>query len=145
MHTNTQSSQPLRLLAIDDEPHCADLIARLARKCGFDARGLGETRSLAQVLLEWKPDVITLDLVMPRADGGDVLTALKVMAYQGRVLIVSGQAKPVLEAARKQAELGRLKVAGYMQKPVDLKAMRDILEALHGQLTGAGMAAKLAG
>jgi len=119
-----------RLLAIDDDPHMAEMIARVARKSGFDARPLLQTLGLAQTMLAWRPHVITLDLKMPRASGNDVLSLLKVMGFDGQILIISGLHSTQLHAARKQAEAGGLKVAGEMLKPVDLKTLGALLQEL---------------
>jgi two-component system chemotaxis response regulator CheY len=126
-----QSETPCRLLAIDDHPLSTDLIVRIARRCGYDAQGLVETRALAELLVKWRPDVITLDLNMPRADGSDVLTMLKVVGYQGQVIIISGLHPTARERARQQAETFGLKVAGTLGKPVDLKGLRDLLGELN--------------
>jgi two-component system, chemotaxis family, chemotaxis protein CheY len=126
-----RSETASRLLAIDDHPLSTDLIVRIARRCGYDAQGLVETRSLADVLVKWRPDVITLDLNMPRANGLDVLTLLKVIGYPGQVIIISGMHQGLRDAARRQAEASGLKVAGTLGKPVDLKGLRDLLRELN--------------
>ena len=127
-----------RLLAIDDHPLSTDLIVRIARRCGYEAQGLVEPRTLADVLVKWRPDVITVDLNMPRANGLDVLTLLKVVEYGGQVIIVSGLHQAMRDAARRQAEETGLNVAGTMGKPVDLKGLRDMLGALHQTRRAAG-------
>src|SRR3954463_10072055 len=126
-----QNEKACRLLAIDDHPLSTELIVRIAGRCGYEAQGLIETRTLADVLVKWRPDVITLDLNMPRANGLDVLTLLKVMGFTGHVIIISGMAKDIRDAAQRQAELFGLKTAGTLAKPVDLKGLRRLLGELH--------------
>src|SRR6266581_1916275 len=48
-----------RLLAVDDNADSAELVARLAAKCGYDARSLTDPRELRAVLADWNPEVIT--------------------------------------------------------------------------------------
>ena len=121
---------PRRLLAIDDEPHMAELIVRVARKQGYEARALVQTTGLVQTLLTWRPHVISLDLKMPRVSGNDVVSLLKVMSFDGQVIIISGLHSTQLRAARDFAEAGGLKVAGELMKPVDLKVLGDLLHEL---------------
>jgi DNA-binding response OmpR family regulator len=123
-------TQQKRLLVIDDDPHMAELIARVARKSGYEARPLMQTLGLAQTMLTWRPHVITLDLKMPRANGTDVLSLLKVMGYDGQIVIISGMHSTQLHAARRQAETGGLKVAAEMLKPVDLTILGELLQQL---------------
>ena len=122
-----------RLLAIDDEPDSANLIARIAKKCGYDARAMVDTRSLVQVLGQWRPDLVTLDLRMPRVSGSDVISLLKIVNFPGQIMIISGLEPSSLEEARARAESGGLKVAAAIRKPVNVQAVRKLLESLRDQ------------
>lgn len=65
------------VLVIDDDPTIQDLMKRHLVKSGFDVcvAATGEQGFLMAKQL--RPDVITLDAVMPGMDGWSVLTALK--------------------------------------------------------------------
>ena len=119
-----------RLLAIDDEPLAADLIARVARKCGYEARAIVETSALTDLIAKWRPDVITLDLRMPRVNGAAVIDLLKTIRFGGYIIIASGLGRSFLDAARFQAERDDLKVAAALRKPLDLQALRELLTGL---------------
>ena len=137
MSDDTHDLGQRRLLAIDDEPHMAELIARVARRHGYDARPMVQTLGLVQTLLTWRPHVITLDLRMPRVTGADIVSLLKVMGFEGHILIVSGLHSTQLRAARLQAETGGLKIAAEMMKPVDLKTLGDLLLQLREKVSRA--------
>ena len=119
-----------RLLVVEDEPLMAELIVRLARKAGCEARSVPDTRMLAEVLLNWRPQLLTLDLLMPRADGYDVLSLLKVMGYAGKLIILSGQSEAVLQQAARLAAAAGLDVAASLRKPLDLKGFTDLVREL---------------
>jgi CheY-like chemotaxis protein len=70
----TDTEAPTKLLAVDDNLDSAELIARVARKCGYDVRTMEDTRSIRQMLNDWKPEVLTLDLCMPQEDGIALMT-----------------------------------------------------------------------
>src|SRR5829696_8695629 len=78
-----------RVLAIDDHPHSAELVARVGKQCGYETQAMAETQGLAHMLIAWAPHVVALDLNMPRADGFDVLAMLKVMNFSGQLILVS--------------------------------------------------------
>jgi two-component system response regulator RegA len=116
-----------RLVAVDDEPLNAELIARNARKCGYETRTLDDPRELPELIASWVPDVVTLDLRMPGGTGSDAVHLLKSASFQGHIIIISGLGLTVLDAVRKQAEAAGIRVAGEMQKPVNLRALRALL------------------
>jgi CheY-like chemotaxis protein len=119
-----------RLLAIDDHPHSAELVARVGKQCGYETQCMVETQSLAHMLIAWAPHVIALDLKMPRADGFDVLAMLKVMNFTGQLILVSGEHPGFRRAACKQAAAAGLQVAADICKPVDIKVLRALLAEL---------------
>src|SRR3984893_10850713 len=80
-----------RLLAVDDSADSADLVARVAAKCGYDAQATSDPTSVPAMVPSWKPEVLTLDLCMPEADGIDLLSVLEETGFTGQLVIISGQ------------------------------------------------------
>ncbi|MDR7511086.1 MAG: response regulator [Armatimonadota bacterium] len=65
------------LLVVDDDEALQLMVGRLAEKHGFEVRqALDGEEALASVA-ERRPDLILLDIMMPRLDGRDVLRRLK--------------------------------------------------------------------
>ena len=65
------------ILIVDDDPAARDLLAASLKSAGYrlvHATGGDEALDLARTI---KPDAITLDVIMPKPDGWDVLSALK--------------------------------------------------------------------
>jgi DNA-binding NtrC family response regulator len=119
-----------RLLAVDDNSDSAELIARVAAKLGYDARPLTEASKLGRVLDEWMPQVLTLDLCMPEEDGISLLSLLTKSGFSGHLLIISGQDDWFRKTASRLASARGLNVADDLCKPVDLKALRELLTQL---------------
>ena len=119
-----------RLLAVDDNSDSAELIARVAAKCGYDARSMTDSSTLGRVLDEWRPQVLTLDLCMPEEDGISVISLLTQSGFSGQLLIISGQDEWFRKTASRLASARGLKVADDLCKPVDLKALRELLMQL---------------
>ena len=65
------------ILIVDDDPAARDLLAANLKSAGYQlvhAAGGDEALDLARTV---RPDAITLDVIMPKTDGWDVLSALK--------------------------------------------------------------------
>jgi DNA-binding response OmpR family regulator len=127
---NPPDAAKVRLLAIDDNSDSAELIARIATKCGYEARSMSDLRTVRQVLEQWKPHVLTLDLCMPQEDGIGMLSTLKEGGFAGSLIIVSGQDDWLRRAAGRLASARGLNVADDLSKPIDIKTLRDLLTKL---------------
>ena len=130
----TDAPKP-RLLAVDDNSDSAELIVRVASKCGYEARPMTDLRPLRSVLEEWKPQVLTLDLVMPQEDGIAILSTLKDSKFAGTLIIISGQDDWLRETAGRLASACGLNVAHHLSKPIDLKDLRGVLTTLQDAAT----------
>ena len=119
-----------RLLAVDDNTDSAELVARLAAKCGYESRPLTDPRSLRAVLEDWKPEVITLDLCMPEEDGIGAFATLHESGFHGELVIISGQDDWLRKTASRLASARGLRVAADLSKPVDLSVLRTLLTKL---------------
>jgi DNA-binding NtrC family response regulator len=124
------STAPGRLLAIDDNRDSADLVVRIARRCGYDARPLAEQVDLLQTLRDWQPDVLTLDLCMPEADGISLFSVLQAGRFAGDVIIISGQDDWLRKVAGRLATVHGLRVADDLAKPVDVRRLQELLTRL---------------
>jgi signal transduction histidine kinase/CheY-like chemotaxis protein len=65
------------VLVIDDDPAVRDLMARFLGKMGYHAAHASSGVDGLRLAREMRPDVITLDVVLPDMTGWDVLQALK--------------------------------------------------------------------
>jgi DNA-binding NtrC family response regulator len=135
MVTETMAAKR-RFLAIDDSSDSAELVARIAAKCGYDARWLADARACRKMLIDWRPDVLALDLCMPEEDGLTVLEALNESNFTGQLVIISGQDGWIRKSAKRLAAARGLNVADDFAKPVDIAALRRLLAELSGVVSG---------
>ena len=125
-----------RLLAVDDDVNCADLIVRTALKCGYEAFPLTDARALRDSIGYWRPHVMTLDLCLPNLDGIELFSLLRANQFQGHIIIVSGQPEWFREQATKLASQAGLKVSTHLGKPIHLAELRSLLTIIRvGLLT----------
>ncbi|MCE7871668.1 response regulator, partial [bacterium CPR1] len=66
-----------RVLVIDDDPQVLELMRRTLEKEGFEVAAAGGGPEGLRKAREWRPDAITLDVMMPEVDGWTVLGQLK--------------------------------------------------------------------
>jgi signal transduction histidine kinase/CheY-like chemotaxis protein len=65
------------VMIVDDDPNARGLLATTVRREGYRLIEATDGETALALAREWHPDVVTLDVLMPRMDGWAVLTALK--------------------------------------------------------------------
>jgi DNA-binding NarL/FixJ family response regulator len=122
----------IRVLIVDDhELLRAGLRSRLEREAGIAVVGEADTAERAVLMARrLQPDLIVLDLLLPRKSGDDVIPDLANAAPQARVLVVSSQAAP--SSVRRALSAG---AAGYLPKR---SSDRDFVAAVRLVAEGGG-------
>jgi two-component system, chemotaxis family, chemotaxis protein CheY len=105
-------------------------VARVATACGFEVRALSDPKAVGGVLASWQPEILTLDLCMPETDGIDLLAILEQARFAGALVIISGQDGWFRKVAIRLAETRGLNVADDLEKPIDIAALRRLLNRL---------------
>ncbi len=124
-----ESGKVLRLLAVDDDASSAELIVRVAERCGYEAFATSDSRGVVNLVKALNPDIMALDINMPNIDAVGLLGLLAKAGYQGRILIVSGEDEAVLRQTQAVAEGMGLFVPYLQQKPLDFQKLRAMLMA----------------
>lgn len=120
--------RPKRVLVVDDEPAMARAIRRVFDQAGFQTAIAKDGFHAGSMLHTFKPDLMTLDLLMPGIDGFGVLRLLHEteLSTPLKVLVLSGDS---LERLGQAMALG---ADGALRKPFDndelLATARELLE-----------------
>lgn len=120
----------IRVLIVDDDDELANMYSSHLHLKGFLTERVdnGE-KALASVLI-FKPDVILLDVMMPKISGFDVLDILKNTDKTANIPIIMLTALSSKEDVEKAKNLG---VDVFMEKSTtDLKAISDKINELIG-------------
>ena len=117
-----------RLLAVDDEVEFGRFVARVARGLDYVVEVTTTAEDFMAAFQRFDPDVIVLDMIMPRMDGVELIRWLGRAKCRARIVIISG----FNPAYAKMAELlgdawGILSVI-TLAKPVSLIDLRAALE-----------------
>jgi DNA-binding response OmpR family regulator len=115
-------ARKLKVLAVDDDPRILDLVATILRLAQVEVATAvdGEAGlALAQVT---RPDVVLLDIMMPRMDGYDVCRALKASDDAPKIVMITAKTSSDDELAALAAGAD-----DYIRKPFRAE---DILRAV---------------
>ncbi|MGH2655862.1 MAG: response regulator transcription factor [Actinomycetota bacterium] len=115
-------ARKLKVLAVDDDPRILDLVATILRLAQVEVATAvdGEAGlALAQVT---RPDVVLLDIMMPRMDGYEVCRALKAYDDAPKIVMITAKTSSDDELAALAAGAD-----GYIRKPF---RPEDILRAV---------------
>ena len=120
-----------RILIIDDDPSLRRLVEKILTRSGHEVIQAGDGKmGLGKALLE-KPDLIVLDLHLPRMDGFEVCRRLKRDQATKKIpVIMLTAAFPELEDAQKGFEMG---ADEYVIKPFASDILLHNIERLLGK------------
>jgi two-component system, chemotaxis family, chemotaxis protein CheY len=120
-------NSPRRLLAVDDDVSSAELIVRIAERCGFEAFATSDSRGVMNLTNALRPDVMAVDVHMPNIDANALFQLLAKARYEGRILIISGQEPDVLQRVKANAINAGLNAPIVHRKPIEIPVLRGIL------------------
>lgn len=121
---------PLRVLVVEDDDVIRQLITVNLELEGFEVVTAVDGQDALDKVLEVKPDVVTLDVMMPRLDGWETATQLRSNPDTAYVKVV------LLSARAQETDLQhgeRIGVDAYLTKPFDpdelIAVIRRLIEA----------------
>ena len=91
-------NKPCHLLIIEDDPHTRDMLARTARKAGWSVNEASNGKKGLDCIVNRRPDLVLLDLMMPEVDGFAVVEALQKNAKWRSIPVVVITAKDLTQA-----------------------------------------------
>ena len=113
----TPSAEPAavgRVLVVDDEAQTRAMLAELVTRYGYRVLTAADGAAAVRAVLDQAPDVVLLDIAMPGLGGIEALTAIRAIAPEVKVIMVSGQGD--LDVAKRALAYGAF---DYITKPVD--------------------------
>jgi len=115
----------LNALVVDDNRSLADMIVLMLEMLGVSGMAAYGARSALMTLEEKVPDVILLDINMPRVDGFEVLSYIRRSpgCEEVPVIVVTSDDQP--ETATRAKELGAVSL---VVKPITLEILEGALK-----------------
>jgi two-component system, OmpR family, response regulator MprA len=116
-----------RVLVVDDEPQVVWLI-QFSLECeGYEIYTACDGVEAMHQVAAHRPDLVVLDVMMPRMDGWSVLTELGKLPEDERPRVVMVTA---LASAGDRARAAELGAAAYVTKPFSVEELLDVIQEL---------------
>jgi len=122
-----------RLLVVDDEKHMLSAIRRILTYPDSDQfviKEAGDGFEAGQILSEFKPDLVILDILMPKMDGLNVLKQIKSNPETRHIKVIVLSGLMVNEERQKVINLG---ASDLLAKPFDEQEFRRRVYKLLGK------------
>jgi len=131
------TADPLHILVIEDDVHLRQTVVDALGEEGHFVRGTADGAEALEWLAELIPDVVLLDMVMPRAkvDGFEFIARLKdypPAVRQVPIVLVSALGAALAEAVDPETAT-ELNFARILAKPIDLSELLAIAQAVGRQ------------
>jgi DNA-binding response OmpR family regulator len=122
--TTTETLEAGRVLVVDDEAEVCALLEDFLAPKGYRVRSVADGAAAIREVLKEAPDLVLLDIDMPRLDGIEALRAIRAVAREVRIVMISGKAS--LDAAKRALLYGAF---DYIAKPFDLDHLSEVVAA----------------
>ena len=116
-----------RILIADDNQQNAELLEAHLDGTGYDTRVVYSGEDALAAARDWKPDVILLDVMMPKLSGFEVCKKLKADPAGKRIMIL------MVTALNELGDIERAVQAGtddFLSKPVNKLELLDRVQSL---------------
>jgi two-component system, cell cycle response regulator DivK len=115
------------VLIIDDNPMNMKLVRVLLTGEGYEVRTAADAVEALDILREWRPHLILMDIQLPGIDGLELTRRLKADSATDRIIIIG------LTAYAMKGDEERILAAGcdaYIAKPIDTRTLPGVIATL---------------
>lgn len=117
-----------KILVVDDDPEIRSAIDHALQAEGALTQVCGDGNSAVRIIESDPPDLVLLDMMLPKRSGFLVLEKMKQFENCPKVVMVTAN-----EGKRHQVYAEALGVDGYLLKPVRLERLIAMAEELVGE------------
>lgn len=133
---STETAQPAgkgcRVLAVDDNVDAAEILAMLLEASGHDVRMAHDGPTALQAALDYRPDVVLLDIGLPGLDGFEVAKRIRQHPTLKSIVLVA------MTGYGQKTDRQRSQEAGFdhhLVKPADFGEVQKILATVSEKRT----------
>ncbi|MDD5174273.1 MAG: response regulator [Candidatus Omnitrophica bacterium] len=119
-----------RILIVDDEVQLVEMVKMRLESAGYEVITAYDGEEGLNMAKKDKPDLIMLDLMLPKMDGYKVCGLLKNDALYSRIPVIMFTARAQEEDLRFGKDLG---AEDYLTKPFDPKILFSKIKGLLGE------------
>jgi CheY-like chemotaxis protein len=122
------------VLIIEDEADAAELFAEMMRVSGFRVRKTSSSTPAIDMMIDEKPDVVLLDIMMPEVSGLDILRKMRRDPALANIPVVVVSAKSMPADIKIGMDAG---ASIYLTKPVGFLELKEAVERVLGSQSAA--------
>lgn len=123
-----------KILIVDDDPNILKLVKTRLEAHNYEVIAASDGEECMQKVLSDKPDLIILDILMPKADGYDVLVGMKeIKALTGKIPVIPVIVLTALSDPRVRGMIEKEEIKDYIVKPFNAE---DLLNKVRQALGG---------
>lgn len=119
-----KNSKVKQIAIIDDDQTILSALEIVLSDFGYKVKTISDSQKAVLKLMEFKPDLIFLDLIMPVMDGEEVLKNLKLNKFLKNIPVILLSASSTIEDVA-----ARHNVAGYIKKPFDIDQIYSLINS----------------
>ena len=116
-----------RVLIVDDDARIGRIIKRVATSLEVESSVIDDPDLFETAYLTFQPNIIFLDLQMPRLDGIELLRWLGTVGSNASIVLMSGMDKSVMATALELGKSLNLNMGTTLHKPVDVDDLKSLL------------------
>src|ERR1035437_5539083 len=123
---SASTGKKLRVLVVDDQPAVCEVVADTIQYAGHEIVGTAKDGMEAVTRAkELRPDLVVMDISMPRMNGVEAMKAILTAGDAKRVLLMSGEYRSL---GGTRDEMTRNGASGFMEKPFNVTELFDLLD-----------------
>jgi len=117
------------ILVIEDNHAILDVITLILQSEAYKVSGLNKSENMMLHIADFKPDLVILDIMLPDADGRELLKQLRSEASTAHIPVLMISAR----YTEQNVQHGEIRPNGFLAKPFDID---DLLDRIEGILAG---------
>ncbi|HVZ08774.1 response regulator [Rhodopila sp.] len=126
-----------RLLVVDDQVSLTKIVSTIATEVGLDVKSVNDPNRALDEFLDFRPDILILDMVMPEKDGIDVLNELMLTGIDTNVILTSGFTESYTRLAASVADFHNKGPVRVLRKPFRRDQLMHLLREVMTETTSA--------
>ncbi|MFH1062227.1 MAG: response regulator [Candidatus Omnitrophota bacterium] len=134
-YSNIKVPTGKKIMVVDDEPHIVKLIELRLKANGYQVQTASNGKECLEKILDFNPDLIVLDVMMPVMDGYSMIIAMREMRLAEDdsfpnvpVLILSARVDNVIKELLETED-----IKGYLTKPFKSEELLKKIEEILGK------------
>jgi len=112
----------IKLLVVDDEIDIREFLANFFKKRKLSTYTASNGEEALRLLTKERPEIMLLDIKMPRMDGLEVLKRAKELDKNIKIIMITGR-----EDKESEEKASRLGVVNYIHKPLEIDEFEKVV------------------